>query len=275
MKTVMMVLLLVKVSIANAGNIHLDAPDQFGGSRLWVDCSLGSFAGFCILDTGAVTSIVSKNHISSRYPSVSAQKLKGLGGLTFLCEHIRPNDMVFASRPVPNALICRTENFILGDSLLVGINLLASTSFRMDFKQRIFSYGSFKVVNHTLKRNSMGWLLVPVKIGSHQFIAGVDTGSPLTIFDRRLLTAFPELFDSAMMPADFNNLMSGINIVKVKAPVVIGGHAVSAEYGFVADLSTLNYKSELAPQVLLGMNHIVQLNWDFDLIQNMWSVDPL
>ena len=111
------------------------------------------------------------------------------------------------------------------------------------------------------------------KISEQEYVTLWDTGAELTVIDPELINEHKNNFEYIMdIPngSDATGNSVYFKLYRMKG-LDIGGHQLSGNV-LVMDFAPLKNKINNEAKIILGFNHIRQLNWSFDLQNKKWDI---
>lgn len=241
--------------------------------KIYVECAFDGNSKDYILDTGAGLSVVSSDHFFENYQSVKQVSNRGASGHDRRSDVIQISQIKIGSYLVENHQVMRTSD---GMSIhILGSSIFKDKNVKFDFDQNEVTFSADKLATSMpLQWLSGGQILIPVNINQIIMSAVFDTGADLTVVSRKFVAKNAELFERIKSIPNVND--ASLNVVeldlyRIKSDLVIGGLKVSD--GFVFAMPFESFKEAWGSEVemILGYNHIVELNWHFDFEKHLWQ----
>lgn len=246
---------------------------QFGGARVQLPCSLPGAYGLCYIDTSSAYTITRERPVGAR--SLGPMPIHGIGWSQG-CEAFAVDSLVVAGLEGQDTRVLWCPDFSQGFSPMVGIDFFWGRSFTWRFFHGQFVWretnlgGPRGAVSRGGPNN--GWMAIDAQWGGVSFRAGWDTGAPVTLVDHSFVAAHPRLFRPSEIPISESMQARGGVAWRVEEPIFVAG--VALEHGFVhaVDLAKFFGPSMLAMPVILGVNHLRQADWSFNLERGQFQV---
>lgn len=257
---------------ASATAIELYPVGNYGGSRVAATCTLDNTASPCLIDTASWFTILAATPEVEAYPSMGKEKLLGLGSIAFDCDHIEPATFLVSGINARENIL-RCPGFPEGNSPMVGLGLFAGKSFSFSFADNQLLWAPPappKLAPISLMGRSHH-ISIPARVGGVPARALFDTGAPVTMFTYAFVAAHPEFFRPSTMPASDMMIRNKFVAHELVRPIVVEGVELSAQYIYAADLRPI--VGEQPFDIVLGVNHLAQAEWFFDLGKLLFSVN--
>lgn len=250
---------------------------KFGGARVQLPCNLpGAVGGLCFVDTSAAITITREVPVNAE--NLGPADVSGVGWQTS-CDRIRAPSVQIAGLSFVNLEFLHCPDFAPGFSPLFGIDVFRGRSFtwrffdgRFDWRAVNLGYGGGPV--HRGGPGN-GWLAINVRWGALEFRAGWDTGAPVSLVDHAFVAAHPGYFEPSEIPISESMKERGGIAYRVVAPFEVGSVALHGSFVHAVSLREFFGDSMAEMPVILGMNHLRQADWSFDLQNNRFQVRPI
>jgi hypothetical protein len=247
----------------------------FGSSQLYLQCTIGGTSESCFLDTGSNRNTIRSDQASARFPIVGRSQFSGASGIAKVCEMVSVPEVQIDSLIKPAQLFTRCSD-APDFPTTIGITYFENTSFELDFrKAQLISPASkpSELVTYPLRRRERGHRIISIQIATETISAVFDTGAGLTSVDEDFVKTHPQsfVFVQDVPVKDVTGTKFTMKLYQMKG-LVIGEQAISDDYVLAMPIvsSLKNYLGDVP--LILGLNHIQQLNWYFDLSENTWGI---
>lgn len=266
------VFLLLLSFPALAAKIELWPVGEFGGYRVITGCEADKIAFDCLIDTASTYSVFASTPFSQRYPSLGKVTLVGIAG-NMECDEMSVGRFSLGEEEQADARFLRCQAFPPASSPLIGLDFFRGKNMRFSFREKNLSLGN----SITLDTTPFEWLgrrrtyiSFPGTIESLPAKMFFDTGAPVTMVSHEFVAAHPTYFRRSSRPPSAMMLRNGFVAYESQRPVVVNGVPLSAEYVYGADLSRIVGDTQI--DVILGANHLVGADWEFDLTNSVFRV---
>lgn len=275
MKLLMLPFLLLSTFALASGPmaIELYSVGDYGGSRVAATCTLDKSTGPCLIDTASWFTILAATPEVEAYASLEKVSLTGLGSIAFECDRIEP-DTFLVSGVNARENILRCPGFPPESSPMVGIGLFAGKSFSFSFANGQLLWASparAKPAPLSLVGHHSQHISIPAQVGGVPARALFDTGAPVTMVSFEFLAAHPEFFRPSTLPRSKMMIRNKFLAYELTQPIVVEGVELSAQFVYAVDLRPI--VSDQPFDLVLGVNHLAQADWFFDLGKLLFSVN--
>lgn len=263
-------LLLLLTAGARAEPLSMIKVGDFGGIRVKAPCFFGLAARLCTVDTMGSVSVVTARNPFLHYPVTGHEDVEGIG-ISLSCDVVDITDFsMLGYRPARlRPLRCELEH---SSFPLIGLPFFEGLAFQFNFPAADFTWGALRGARQPLRRinGAKSWLALPGSFGGGPALLAFDTGNPVTMVSRAFVEAHPTSFRASSKPISPGLFEKGLRPFEVLAPFVVNGVALRAEFVYASSGALDSFFTE-AP-VILGMNHIAQARWGFDLRTDEFQV---
>ncbi len=272
----MQILLLLILTIAAHSEdiaLHMISVGADGGYRVAVDCNFPVPNSVCAVDTGSSDSTVGETPETLKYPTRKTVS-SGSVGLTMTCDVIEVGDLAIGGLPMQPSSFERCKTLPTNFALL-GLDVFGTRTIAFDFKNQVLQLDIVDLKpSQTLVRGGPEnkWLTFTASIGSTNFFAAIDTGSPVSLADRAFVLANPKYFRKSTLPPSAMQIRRQLDRYEILAPIIVNGIELQAQFVDVGDLSQFSPNPSRRLDILLGANHFAGTKWSFDLAHNLWAI---
>lgn len=250
---------------------------NFGGVRLKSPCKFGGADFECTIDTMGSASVVAEGPAFAAYPVIKERKITGIG-FSITCQELSVGDfsllgMVPEQGPLDMTafvvLRCPMQNV---DFPLIGLPFFEGKKFHFDFLNSGFGWTMLPGNSLPLRRfgGDARWIGYSTNLGGESVLVSFDTGNPVTMVKKAFVDAHPGLFRFSEKEMNPGLKAKGLVPYEMLAPFKIGGITLEAQYVYAIESLPFPGVEEL--QVILGMNHMRNARWSFDLEQNTFKI---
>ena len=255
-------------------------PDGIQAS-VFVDCEIDKTPTKCALDTGSAFTVDSGAVDFLKDKRVIGQtNSAGVDGVAISCDRLSIDHLKVLGKQTSVTEITRCKGFPLELSPNIGFDIFLGEKFVFDFPNQKMTWVNQNPHPATQEKlggaSYAGWRTMSARLGKQPIKVLFDTGSHLSIVDERYVAQHPNYFQ-LLQETDVTDASGVIKKQKIYASVSLkmGHHTFDDNSNvFVAVDFTKFLGKSLGPDVpiVLGMNHIKQFSWFFDLKNNLWSL---
>jgi hypothetical protein len=249
---------------------------QVKSGQFFTACKLESKSEECFIDTGAFTARVRPIGIISRYPSLGKTKSKGLSGEmlpgnlvrldSIVLDNLKQHDVTVATLP---------QEFPYS---VLGIEFFKSFSkVTFNFDQLEIKKGLLSKKNLCPSKMNLNNQLIQleVKLAGRERFAAFDTGASITVINKALIEANPQLFKfSKDIPAgkDSAGKPTTVKMYVLKSLGLCGMDYQDVNVVAV-DMTEAKKAMPEFPEIFLGANLMVGNSWAFDFSKKRWYLE--
>ncbi len=225
------------------------------------------------LDTGSTYTSVAYSSFTSTYPVTGSTNRMSAAGREKVEEqitlgHFRLGPITKSQLSVPRYSQERNQINRLG------MNVLAEECISFNLKDWYLSMGETPQDNrfplHTFVGNTFG---IDLELSSHPLIGLWDTGAELSVFNRELLSQWPQVFHFVQKidnGEDATGESVEFDLYECK-DINIAGQSFSGTL-MAMDFAMIHTKMSADIQVILGTNLLRGMTWSFDFKSKTWGL---
>jgi hypothetical protein len=254
---------------ASAATFNITPEGEDGGYRLTGPCYLSGQADDCPFDTGAPFSVIALGDTNKGLPSLAHRTISSIG-LSMECDLVKVPDFVFFGSPSPGQEFWRCDNLPSVTSL-VGMDFFETQPFLLNFNEASIEFGGGHPDN---LQDLEQWgpekkLIMPASLAGESVHMAVDTGSPVTFVDQKVIDGNPMIFVESTRPPSEMMKRRGLRRYEMHGQFVVNGLPLHAEYVYGADVEGF---AGFKYSVILGVNHMKGAKWYFDVPGRKWAI---
>ncbi len=207
-----------------------------------------------MIDLGGQGTILALTNTTKNFKLLQKVSIPTAHGTEY-CDEVSSNIMIsLAGMNFGQREFYRCADFDASISPMFGADYFRGHLFAMYFSRQTFSWLNrpISVPRLALRYNGL-WFLVPSQIGNVVTSAVIDTGAPTTLVDQTFFNSHRDLFGV---------LDAQTQTARLNQPLVIGNVSFSGTSVLIMDLKTSF--GTAAPDIFVGMNHIVEADWELD-----------
>ncbi len=249
--------------------------NEIESGKIYISCLFdGIRDNLCHLDTGSTYTSIKWNEKFLNYPVSGSKVCRSASGISVEEEMITLESFrigEFEKHDFEVVRYCEEK----GQESRIGMSLMSNLFLNFNFLEEslLLKTSPNENLENILEIDKRGLFYVNSEIEGSIYKALWDTGAELTVVNPEVIESFSKNFEFVMdIPGGSDATGSNVFFKLYKGKgLKIQGHQL---VGNVLSMNFEPLKKKLGVDVdiILGFNHIRQLNWSFDLHTKTWSM---
>lgn len=248
--------------------------NEIESGRLYIPCEYDGYKDRCHLDTGSTYTSVQFNMHTANYRVIGKKQRVGAAGLAQSSDLVNIGFFKVGAIQQENLKVVRYSSDKNQESRL-GMSFLKNVNLRLDFKEKLLSLTNSSLNSQNqldLIIDDKGLLYINTTLGGKSIKALWDTGAELTVASNEFVQSNISHFKFIMDIENGSDAAGNKIFFKLYSAenLIINGHKTKGNF-LSMDFKPLRGKIGPDVNMILGFNHIRQLNWEFDLDSMKWN----